>query len=351
MARSRKDVSPIETKPQTPVMSAGSLVFISHDTRDAQLAESFSKLLSSVSCGVLKSFRTSDRSGTQGIEYGVEWYPEIMKKLENASDVVCILTQRSIDRPWILYEAGVAKGKMDTPVHGLALGIPLSRAITGPFAQFHNSDDDVESITKLVMQLVRKIPNAEPDHDAIEMQVVAFKETVTSLLKESGEAHASETPPKKVDETSVAKLFEEVKVMFQDLPGRVEKNIAQAVEPTVHRRSRHFHPRMFEELLMHGEMQEVARETAWLVFISFYRDQAPWLYELGLRVYRAFESKRGIARAVNEFRKCVRMMMQSEIGHEFFRHSKDGMMMMDAAEMMADRFMHLAGEDPDEPHK
>ncbi len=37
------------------------LVFISHDTRDDKLAEAFSALLKSVSAGVLKSFRTSDR--------------------------------------------------------------------------------------------------------------------------------------------------------------------------------------------------------------------------------------------------------------------------------------------------
>ncbi|OGL43969.1 MAG: hypothetical protein A2161_02280 [Candidatus Schekmanbacteria bacterium RBG_13_48_7] len=48
------------------------LVFISHDTRDAKLAEVFSRLLSSVSCGVLKSFRSSDKKGKQGIDYGVE---------------------------------------------------------------------------------------------------------------------------------------------------------------------------------------------------------------------------------------------------------------------------------------
>ncbi len=57
------------------------LVFISHDTKDAEIAELFSKLLSSVSAGVLKSFRSSDRKGTQGIEYGVEWFPEIINSL------------------------------------------------------------------------------------------------------------------------------------------------------------------------------------------------------------------------------------------------------------------------------
>lgn len=39
--------------------------------------------------------------------------------------------ENSLERPWILYEAGVAKGKLDIPVHGLAIGVPLSRVSTG----------------------------------------------------------------------------------------------------------------------------------------------------------------------------------------------------------------------------
>src|ERR1700677_4167228 len=92
------------------------LVFISHDTRDAELAEEFSNLLRSASAGALKSFRSSDKKGTQGIEYGSEWYPAIMEKIDEASDVVCLLTKNSVDRPWILYEAGVAKGKLNKKV-------------------------------------------------------------------------------------------------------------------------------------------------------------------------------------------------------------------------------------------
>ena len=38
------------------------LVFISHDTRDAELAEAFSHLLKSVSAGVLKSFEVTTES-------------------------------------------------------------------------------------------------------------------------------------------------------------------------------------------------------------------------------------------------------------------------------------------------
>lgn len=81
------------------------LVFVSHDSRDADLAEAFANLLSDVSAGTLKSFRSSDKKGNAGIEFGAEWYVAIMSQLGDATDVVALLTSQSIDRPWILYEA------------------------------------------------------------------------------------------------------------------------------------------------------------------------------------------------------------------------------------------------------
>ena len=57
--------------------STAPLVFISHDGRDAELAEAFSKLLKSVSAGMIKTFRSSDKKGTEGIDFGDEWWHEI----------------------------------------------------------------------------------------------------------------------------------------------------------------------------------------------------------------------------------------------------------------------------------
>lgn len=75
------------------------LVFISHDSRDADLADAFGNLLTDASGGILKSFRSSDRKGNAGIEYGQEWYRAIMQKLDDATDVVALLTAQSINRP------------------------------------------------------------------------------------------------------------------------------------------------------------------------------------------------------------------------------------------------------------
>ena len=273
-----------ETEPSTSKSkSPQALVFVSHDTRDAEIAEAFSKLLSSVSAGVLKSFRSSDKKGNQGIEYGVDWYPEIMGRLRNASDVVCLLTPHSVNRPWILYEAGVAKGQLETPVHGLAIGIPLSTASTGPFAQFQNCDDSDESITSLVMQLVGRIPNAEPDRDVVVSQVEAFRSRFKDVLAKQGH---EETIPKNVDNSSVAKLFEEVKVMYQDLPGRIESRLEDA--PRLRRKHRRFHPEMILESMHMGRPGENPF-LGLLIVLSLYRDELAWMYDLAYDVFVAEE--------------------------------------------------------------
>src|SRR6266852_4686489 len=117
-------VEPQRSRTQSP------LVFISHDTRHADLAEAFGNLLTDSSGGILKSFRSSDKKGTAGIEYGTEWYRAIMQKLDDATGVVALVTARSINRRWILYATGVAKRKFsgDERVFGLALGVTLEQA-------------------------------------------------------------------------------------------------------------------------------------------------------------------------------------------------------------------------------
>lgn len=281
------------------------LIFISHDSRDADLAEAFSKLLSSVSAGVLKSFRSSDRRGTQGIEYGTEWFPELMGRLESASDVVCLLTRRSLDRPWILYEAGVAKGKLDTPVYGIALGIALSQASSGPFAQFQNSDDEEESLTKLVMQLLRRIPDSEPDPDAVSVQVRSFIDKAGEILKEVKLPPTADEADPPLDSSSVAKLFEEVKVMFQDLPSRVERQLVEDGGPHRRKRSRRVHPGMIERMT-HAFSSHPGDPIGLLSLAGFLREYLPWISEILVECYRQVQA--GDKSSLGTVRRAMRTL-------------------------------------------
>jgi len=322
--------SPIEEsrKPRNP------MVFISHDTRDADIAEAFSKLLGSVSAGVLKSFRTSDRKGNQGIEYGIEWYPEIMKKLEAASDVVCLLTPNSVNRPWILYEAGVAKGKLETPVHGVVLGLPLASASTGPFAQFQNCDDAEDSLTRLVIQLVSRIPNAEPDKDVVKMQVIGFKTRVAELLAASA---TPAEPEATSDETAVAiaKMFEEIKVMYIDLPSRIERKLDPERAAEIRRRRRGVSPMMLEQLVESGATDRSDPITL-LIVLSQFKDDYPWLYELGTEVYRKMKAKDPeVSADLNRLMRLVELFAHHPMSREF------GMISKNRRDEIEETFMYL----------
>lgn len=321
-----------------------SLVFISHDTRDAAFAEAFSSLLSNVTCGMLKSFRSSDKSGTQGLEYGTKWYPEIMKHLEQATDVVCLLTENSLGRPWILYEAGVAKGKLNTPVHGLALGVPLADASTGPFAQFMNCDGDADSVAKLVTQLARRLPNADPQKNIVDSQVADFRKMIDELVKKPS-VKPVDPASKKTDESRTAKLFEEVKVMFQELPERMESRVVRALEPRRRRKGRR-DEMMDMEFLMNVVGREVDLATAWLIAISQFREDMPWAYELGMKVYRALDTGTPSAarKAIEEYRHTMHRLMHSPLGEEFMDIKGSRMFFEGAFDMLMHRLMERVPE-------
>lgn len=167
--------------PETPV------VFISHDTRDAELAAAFSDLLRNVSANELTPFCSSDNRGTEGIQYGKDWYNELLEKLSNASDVVCLFTELSLGRPWIIYEAGLARGQADIPICALYLGVPPDSK--GPLGHFQNSDDSSASLAKLVRQLYKE-KDLTPTEHSINSQVEEFRNKQHDILHSRESVHS-----------------------------------------------------------------------------------------------------------------------------------------------------------------
>jgi hypothetical protein len=300
---SDKPTKPQEKEVETLNIKDSTLVFISHDSRDAQIAEAFSKLLSSVSAGVLKSFRSSDNKGNQGIEYGVEWYPKIIDSLQNASDVVCLLTDNSINRPWILFEAGMAKGKLNTPILGIAIGVPLSKISTGPFAQFQNCDDDENALTKLVKQLVNKIPNSEPDEDVIRFQVQQFKKKVGELLNAKPESKKEESKEPKLDSNAAAKLFEEVKIMFKELPIIIER---VSLKSSSKEPRKLMHPGMLEELAYYS--MRFDSKIGLQIILSPIKNDFPWIYDGAIDTLEKVAKAKTAETVDNEISKFMRIV-------------------------------------------
>ncbi len=324
----------LQVTEQSKSQTSSPLIFISHDSRDAELAEAFSTLLESISSGMLKFFSSSDKKGTGGIEFGDEWYKRVMLKLGEASDVVCLITERSLQRPWILYEAGVAKGKTDTPVLGIALGVPLAKVGVGPFYQFQNCDDSESSLVGLVTQLAKRVSGMKPVKNVVESQVKDFKSTsdkILSKLAEPGTETEEETP----SADATAKQLEELKIMFRKLPSRIESQLSNNVGVSLNRKSRIFHPIMFEEMMHMSEMGR-GEPIMILVFASFMRDATPWLYEIAMEAYRAVTS--GTQKSADQIMRSMKMLgdfsMRSRMFEELFDSEEAHMFMMEGPRIL-----------------
>lgn len=340
MAIRKKIETGSQKNTETSSITNHPLVFISHDSRDAELAEEFSNLLKSASAGALKSFRSSDKKGTQGIEYGLEWYPAIMDKIDEASEVICLLTQHSVERPWILYEAGVAKGKLDKVVIGIAMGISNKVAFTGPFAQFQNNDGSIDSITKLVLDLVRKVPGLDPDQALVKQLVEMFYTKAQEIISAQTQEEI-DSPSENINENIVGKLFEEVKIMFDSLPSRIENRVSPD------RRKYRRHPHMFEEILRMGDMELDDPSIVFLIAISLYKEEIPWLYEIGMETYRILKeskNKNSKERAIYTFHKAVDML-GNPMMRELYGESKDTYMLIKESRHLlmraSDRFLNM----------
>ena len=80
-----------------------------------------------------------------------------------------------------------------------------------------------------------------------------------------------------------------------------------------------------------------------LILASVFRDSMPWLYELGVEVYRV--AKQGTAaelhEAAQEFRHAVEYSVHGPLSREFFGRSKEMFMVMEEIEPLLDRTLSM----------
>ncbi|MBS1502077.1 MAG: hypothetical protein JST32_08455 [Bacteroidetes bacterium] len=124
------------------------------------------------------------------------------------------------------------------------------------------------------------------------------------------------------EETEVAKLFEEVKIMFQDLPSRIDRRLDPEI---MYRRKRRIHPMMLEEFIHFGFKTEDPY-LSFLMIISLFKEDFPWLFEVGMETYRNLkQSKSNTERKkmLRTFEEILERSLRHPIMEEFYGGSKE----------------------------
>jgi hypothetical protein len=138
---------------------------------------------------------------------------------------------------------------------------------------------------------------------------------IEAALKASSDRKPEPKRDANPDTSSIAKLFEEVKLMFQDLPSRIDGRISDG-GPRRRFPLRRFHPAMIEEFSFMAA--EPGDPIGLLLVGSIFKDEMPWLYELLLDAYREIrggDSERGRA-SVARLRRILRRAWHSPFMEE-----------------------------------
>jgi hypothetical protein len=86
-------------------------VFISHATEDEGLAEAWRFLIQGVTGDEIKPWYSEYKRPKGGVKAGEDWRQTITQALEHAKIIIVILTPGSVERPWVHYEVGFARGQ------------------------------------------------------------------------------------------------------------------------------------------------------------------------------------------------------------------------------------------------
>jgi hypothetical protein len=277
---------------------------------------------------------------------------QVIQHVVNDALVVADLTERN---PNVFYELAIRHALRKPLVQIIRKGeaIPFDVAGTRTIYVDHKDLDSVESAKNEIIEQIKALEKDSSDIEtpisiSLDLQLLRQSEkpeerSLADLVAAVVELRASLSKIElRVGTKDQEGLLGEIQTDLRALPARLDDYLGGPRLPGM-RRGR-FHPMMFRELLHVGPRTS----PAWgiLIIASMFRDSMPWLYEMGVEVYRV--SKQGstpeLREAAHEFRQAVEFSIHGP-GPEFFGRSKELFMIAEEIEPLLDRALAMLGEE------
>jgi hypothetical protein len=273
--------------------------------------------------------------------------------------VVADLTERN---PNVFYELAIRHALRKPLVQLIRKGdsIPFDVAGTRTIYVDHHDLDSVEAAKNEIIEQVKSL-----EKDASDLETPISVSLDLQLLRQSDkpeERSLADLVATVVElRTSLSKLearigtkdqqglLDEIQTELRSLPARLDEYLESPRVPWL-RRGR-FHPMMLREFMHIGPQSSPYMGI--LLVASIFRDWMPWLYELGLELYRL--AKRGksseLDEASAEFRRAVDFAMHGPMSREFMGGRKDMFMLVEEIEPLLDRTLSMLDSEGKVPRR
>lgn len=208
------------------------------------------------------------------IAAGERWGVEVAKELEGSNFGIICVTRDNINAPWILFEAGaLAKLMQEGRVIPLLLDVEF-KDISGPLAQFQAKKMEKVGLSDVVSSVNRIAQQPVPEDRATKL----FESLWPEFEKRVAEIPKPTTPGK--PNRPQHEILEELVASVRGLDVRLRD-----VDDTRLRRRRR-PPLQFTIREGLSLFEERPPQLAVLMLASAFREDIPWLYELGMEIFR-----------------------------------------------------------------
>ncbi len=279
---------------------------------------------------------------SEDIDKGARWSTDIAKELENSTFGILCVTKENMNAPWLSFEAGALSKTMEKSLVSPFLFDIKHSEVNGPILQFQSTIFQKDDIKKLLYTLNKACgENCIADVRLEKAFEVWFPTLETELNKLKSIADEPEEA-KKVNDSKIhiaeileeildlsrnnqkllrtpdSKLYEnvdELRKIIQEQQFHLEKNLNFDID--IGKMSRKFHP-MFLEQMMHMSSKYGKSYYGFVIALSFFKNDFPWVYDLGkelVEVLKSKSSKDSKIEAVAEFRG----MLDFTLGHPMMR--------------------------------
>ncbi|SDR99292.1 TIR domain-containing protein [Mucilaginibacter mallensis] len=284
---------------------------------------------------------------SEDIDKGARWSADIAKELDSSMFGILCVTKENFEAPWLLFEAGALSKTINKSFVSPFLFDIKSSEIDGPILQFQSTIFEKEDLRKLLNTLNKACgdtaiapvmlekafdkwyPNLEEDLNKIKSEEDDSEDGTKKVEKR---IHTSEMLEEILDlSRDNQKLlrspdskqinFDELKNIIQEQLFRVERNY----EMDARRMSRKFNP-MFLDEIMHSSIRGEKNPYGFLIALSFFKADFPWIYDVGKETFNVIKSKASKdikVEAVSYFKEMLEFTLHHPIMRDIYGNKKD----------------------------
>lgn len=289
---------------------------------------------------------------SEDIDKGARWSTDIAKELENSTFGILCVTKENLHAPWLSFEAGALSKTMDKAfVTPFLFDIKRSE-VNGPILQFQSAIFEKDDIRKLIHTLNKACGESgisetmlekafEVWYPTLEDELNALKEIdenpdneqetqndnhSTEIIEEILELSRDNQKLLRNPDPKLSASIEEVKQRLDLTLSRVDRNM-----DLEERRMSRKYKFMFMEDLMHSILPECQKQFGFLIALSIFQDNFPWIYSMGKELIDMLQSKSSLKikhEALSDFRRILEFTCEHPIMRDIYSRRKEGVMII-----------------------